>query len=83
MQQLTSIRLWFGFPSQVAASEGRTDIVELLIRHGANVEHRDRWASTAYHEAERGGYHDILRLIRQVGSSGDSSRRSRMTCTTP
>lgn len=53
---------------QVASSEGRREIVKLLLKHGAAVEHRDRWASTACHEAERGGYHDIIRLLRQAGS---------------
>lgn len=51
----------------MAASDGKTDVVVLLLDHGANVRNHDRWGNTAYHEAERGGHHHITRLIRQAG----------------
>lgn len=50
----------------MAASEGQCEVVRELLEHGANVRNRDRWGSTAYHEAKRGGYHDIVLLIQQA-----------------
>lgn len=50
----------------MAASEGQSGIVRLLLDHGAIVRSRDRWGSTAYHEAKRGGYHDIMLLLQQA-----------------
>lgn len=51
---------------KVSASQGRSLIVEMLLEHGADVHHRDRWGSTAYHEAERGGFHATMRLLKQA-----------------
>lgn len=53
-------------PLMVAASEGKREVVDVLLQHGANIRRRDRWGSTAYHEAERGGHHDVMLVLRQA-----------------
>lgn len=47
----------------MAASEGRTGIVKRLLASGANVHARDRWGSTALHEARRAGHTEIALLL--------------------
>lgn len=66
---------------QVAASHGNLRIAKLLLDNGADIEARDRWGSTAIHEAKRSGARDVaLRLELELakkrlrsGSSGASS----------
>jgi ankyrin repeat protein len=47
----------------VAAASGHAEIVEILLREGANVEATNRDGNTALILAERSGYADIVELL--------------------
>ncbi|MCL5277841.1 MAG: ankyrin repeat domain-containing protein [Deltaproteobacteria bacterium] len=47
----------------VASGEGHTDIVKLLIEHGANEEHHYRSGYTALMMASKKGYTEIIKLL--------------------
>lgn len=63
-------------PLMVSASEGQSEVVKTLLAYGANVTKRDRWGNTAYHEAQRRGYHDVMRSIQQKDGDGKKSMPS-------
>lgn len=42
---------------------GHEKIVELLLRHGADVYHQDYDGNTAYHRAAENKHHHIMQLL--------------------
>jgi ankyrin repeat protein len=59
-------------PLFIAAYEGRTDIVELLLQHGANIEALDSMEQSALHWARRGNQLAVVRLLLSRGAAVDS-----------
>lgn len=55
----------------VASRNGYTDIVGLLLRHGADPNHQDINGETALMEASRNGYTDIVELLLRQGANKD------------
>eukprot|EP01087_Luapelamoeba_hula_P021604 TRINITY_DN7591_c0_g1_i1.p1 TRINITY_DN7591_c0_g1~~TRINITY_DN7591_c0_g1_i1.p1 ORF type:complete len:526 (+),score=82.85 TRINITY_DN7591_c0_g1_i1:177-1754(+) len=55
-------------PLHLAANEGQTKVVEWLVKHGANVNVRDRWNSTPRDDALKTGHDDIVRFLEANGA---------------
>ena len=55
----------------LAAANGRTAVVELLLANNADVGARDWHGATALQLAAKNGHSDILRLLKQPGPKGD------------
>ncbi|KAL3930756.1 MAG: hypothetical protein SGPRY_001400, partial [Prymnesium sp.] len=51
----------------VSASEGKLDVVQLLLDLGANPNQSDRWGGSPLDDAQRQRYPDLAKLIRQRG----------------
>ncbi|XP_045787018.1 integrin-linked protein kinase 1 [Trifolium pratense] len=52
----------------IAACQGRTDVVQLLLRRGAEVDPQDRWCSTPLADALYYKNHDVVKLLEQHGA---------------
>ena len=52
----------------LAASTGNLQVVEELLRHGVQVNARDRWGGTALADAMRGGHAMVSRTLRDHGA---------------
>ncbi|XP_042068395.1 integrin-linked protein kinase 1-like isoform X1 [Salvia splendens] len=52
----------------VAACQGRTNVVDLLLRHGAEVDVEDRWGSTPLADAIYYKNNDIIKLLEANGA---------------
>jgi glutaminase len=50
-------------PLHLAASEGQSDAVRFLVKHGAIVDAKDRWGNTALDDAIRGNHQDIIAFL--------------------
>src|SRR5207248_2610405 len=48
---------------------GRTEAVQLLLKHGANVSHRSNHGKTALHRACEGGYLDTVKALLAHGAT--------------
>jgi ankyrin repeat protein len=64
----------FRTPLHVAASEGNTEMVELLLRRGAAVDARDRWGKTALCGATFAMKADTIRVLLLHGATLGMSR---------
>ncbi|KAJ1463201.1 kinase-like domain-containing protein [Pelagophyceae sp. CCMP2097] len=53
---------------QIAAAEGHTACVRLLIDRGASVEHTDRFGLSALEDADREGHEAVALLLVEAGS---------------
>ena len=52
----------------VASNNGHTDIVEMLLKAGANVDARNKYGYTALIEASWGSHVDIIRMLLKAGA---------------
>ncbi|XP_043690038.1 integrin-linked protein kinase 1-like isoform X2 [Telopea speciosissima] len=52
----------------VAACQGRADVVELLLKRGAEVDPKDRWGSTPLADAIHYKNHDVIRILENYGA---------------
>ncbi|OVA14292.1 Protein kinase domain [Macleaya cordata] len=52
----------------IAACQGRTDVVELLIRRGAEIDRKDRWGSTPLADAIYYKNHGVIKLLEKHGA---------------
>eukprot|EP01119_Soliformovum_irregulare_P025643 TRINITY_DN9559_c0_g1_i1.p1 TRINITY_DN9559_c0_g1~~TRINITY_DN9559_c0_g1_i1.p1 ORF type:complete len:507 (+),score=134.35 TRINITY_DN9559_c0_g1_i1:89-1522(+) len=52
----------------VACSEGRIEVVNLLISYKAQLEIKDRWGNTALDDAERGHFQEIVDILISAGA---------------
>uniref|UniRef100_A0A1I7RHD0 ANK_REP_REGION domain-containing protein n=1 Tax=Bursaphelenchus xylophilus TaxID=6326 RepID=A0A1I7RHD0_BURXY len=52
----------------LACFQGRTEVVRLLLRYGANVEHRAKTGLTPLMEAANGGYTEVGELLLLAGA---------------
>lgn len=62
----------------VAACEGHTDVVSLLIDRGANVNARDRWESTPLSDAQHYQMEEVCKLLRECGAVSTDGHREAM-----
>jgi ankyrin repeat protein/tRNA A-37 threonylcarbamoyl transferase component Bud32 len=63
----------------LAASEGRLNVIKLLVELGANVNREDRWGNRCLDDAVRGGFHECADFLRSHGaqeSGGDGGASS-------
>ncbi len=60
-------------PLHIAASEGQSEIVELLCEKGADVNATDRWGSRPIDGAIEGNYEECVQLIEKFGGKRGSS----------
>ena len=51
----------------VAASEGHTDLVVLLMNAGANPNRSDRWGGSPLDDAQRHGHPEVAKVLRERG----------------
>lgn len=63
-------------PLHIAASEGQTEIVELLCEKGADVNAKDRWGSRPIDGAIEANYEECIQLIEKFGGKRGSSSKS-------
>ena len=56
-------------PLHIAVERGYKDIAELLIKHGADVNAKDRYGETPLHYAARVGRRDIAELLIKHGAN--------------
>lgn len=66
---------WAGTPVMFAATFGQMDAVELLLKHGANPEIRDKMGGTALHSASFFCQPEVVELLVQKGV--DTAARDR------
>ena len=59
----------------VAAQQGRANIVEFLIQHGAAVDARDIYGASPAHRAKKYRHPEIARVFATHGSHPDAQRR--------
>ncbi|KAI6219308.1 NFU1 iron-sulfur cluster scaffold-like protein, mitochondrial [Aphelenchoides fujianensis] len=57
----------------LACFQGRTEVVRLLLKFGANVEHRAKTGLTPLMEAANGGYTDVGALLLKAGADPNAS----------
>jgi hypothetical protein len=57
----------------MAASKGRADVVEALIKKGADVTVKDKWGKTALHKAASHGHNDIVTLL--INANSDTNAK--------
>lgn len=59
---------WFGrTPLQVAAAEGKTEIIELLLKKGADINAKSKFDKTALDIAEEKGDTKTIDMLRSKG----------------
>lgn len=65
---------WLGGTTllHLAACAGQIELVDLLIRFGANVNTRSQWGESPLHEAAEGDYVECVRLLAENGASMDT-----------
>ncbi|CAD5219398.1 unnamed protein product [Bursaphelenchus okinawaensis] len=56
----------------LACFQGRTEVVRLLLKYEANVEHRAKTGLTPLMEAANGGYTDVGELLLQAGADSNA-----------
>ena len=64
-------------PLMEAASAGHTDIVRLLIAHGADVNAQSSSGNTPLMYACAGGHEDVVRVLLEAGAHVEVSRTVR------
>ncbi|XP_049932450.1 integrin-linked protein kinase 1-like isoform X2 [Nymphaea colorata] len=52
----------------VAACQGRVEIVELLLEHGARLDMQDRWGSTPLADAHHYKHYDVCKIMEKYGA---------------
>ncbi|KAF3794522.1 Serine/threonine-protein kinase [Nymphaea thermarum] len=52
----------------VAACQGRVEIVELLLKHGARLDMQDRWGSTPLADAHHDKHYDVCKIMEKYGA---------------
>ena len=62
-------------PLMIAASMGRTDAVELLLKRGADPKLRDRKGHTALERAHEAGFTDAEKVLEEAVKPATTSRR--------
>ncbi|XP_022769507.1 potassium channel KOR2-like [Durio zibethinus] len=63
----------------LAACEGWTEVVVLLLEKGADVDSLDRWGRTPLSDARSFGHHEICKILKARGGTdpvGDDSQTS-------
>lgn len=55
-------------PLHIAACQGFTEVVELLLQHDAKVDPKDRWGSTPLADAIHYKKHDVIKLLEKHGA---------------
>lgn len=53
----------FGTPLVLASGRGFVDIVRFLVERGADVEARGEWSETAFVEARKNGFEDVVGVL--------------------
>ena len=66
-------------PLIYAASLGNTDIVELLIKRGAVLDHRDGLGNSAVFYAAGANYGEIVQVLLEAGANKDLENRQGVT----
>jgi glutaminase len=56
-------------PLHIAAAEGHVEVVDFLLKHGVEVNPKDRWGETPLSDAHRGNYSEIIALLEAYGAS--------------
>ena len=51
-----------------AASEGRLDVVRLLLKRGVDPNIQDQYGDTPLHIAAHGGHDDVVKLLLEYGA---------------
>ena len=49
----------------LAAFRGHASVVKLLLDHGANIEAKDKWQSTALEEAKAWNRKEVVRILEE------------------
>ncbi|GAB2275126.1 hypothetical protein Dimus_009888 [Dionaea muscipula] len=55
-------------PLHVAACQGSTEVVNFLLRNGAEVDPKDRWGSTPLADAIYYQHHDVVQILESFGA---------------
>ncbi|KAH8822334.1 ankyrin repeat-containing domain protein, partial [Flagelloscypha sp. PMI_526] len=58
---------------------GQTDLVDLLIQRGANVNRLDNWLETPLHDAIAEGHLEVVQLLVEHGAELSLGRRTALT----
>ncbi|KAL8910597.1 MAG: hypothetical protein Q9171_004136 [Xanthocarpia ochracea] len=66
-------------PLQIATGQGHTDVVELLLKHGAELDATDDYGNTAFSTAVHGGNAKVIKVLLEHGSQVSESREGRRT----
>ena len=62
------ISVSFGIPLHAASCAGHSDIVDMLIKSGANCNTGDKYSETSLHAASRAGHSDIVDMLIKSGA---------------
>jgi len=63
----------------LAAANGNSNITELLIKNGANVDNVDKNGNTALHVCSLGGYSEVARVLLKMNANRDIRNLSDLT----
>ncbi|CAF4714983.1 unnamed protein product, partial [Rotaria sp. Silwood2] len=64
------------FVLKIACNAGHYEIVELLLKHNANVNMQSTSGNTALHYSAGGGYADIVRLLLEHGAKVEETNEN-------
>jgi len=55
-------------PLHYASEHGHTDVIQLLIDHGADIDAKNKWGTTPLHLASSHGHTEIVKLLKANGA---------------
>ena len=71
--------LFFKIFSNLAAYNGRFDVVTYLTQHGANIELDTLTGATPIHTAAYHGHLEIVKYLREKGARADAEQSNKWT----